>query len=120
MVSCTDKRNDRSIFGFPACALRQFGPGLCFILEFGVPLQISEKGPGQTLAPSSGSEFGEKTWANTGPAGSELEERTRPCPGSAGLASSEKDRAEPWFGRFRNSEKATDRTLVLQVWSSEK
>ena len=84
MVSCTDKRNDRSIFGFPARALRQFGPGLC-----------------RTLARSLGSEFGEKTWANTGPAGSELEERTRPCPGSAGLASSEKDRAEPWFGRFQ-------------------
>ena len=37
--------------------IRQFGPGLCFYLEFGVQVGCSEKGPGQTLVRNSVSEF---------------------------------------------------------------
>ena len=61
---------------------RQFGPGLCFYPEFGVTVRSSEKGPGRTLVPSSGSEFGERIWPNPGSAGSEFGERNGPNPGS--------------------------------------
>ena len=58
----------RDIFG-------QFGPGLCFYPEFGVPVRSAEKGPGRTLARSSGLEFGERIRPNPDSAGSEFGER---------------------------------------------
>ena len=39
----------------PSC---QFGPGLCFYPEIGVPVRSWKKGPGRTLVRSSGSEKG--------------------------------------------------------------
>ena len=45
---------------------------IVFYPEFGVPVRSSEKGPGQTLVRSLGSEFGERIWPNPGSAGSEF------------------------------------------------
>ena len=68
----------------PRHADTQFGPGLCFYPEFGVPVRNSENRPGRTLVRSSSSEFGERILPNPGSAGSEFGERNGPNPGLAG------------------------------------
>ena len=90
----------------------QFGPGLCFYPEFGVPVQSLEKEPGQTLVWSLGLEFGGRVWPNPGSAGSEFGESNGPTlvlqvrSLEKGMGRTlvwqvrRKDRAEPWFGRL--------------------
>ena len=94
--------------------LQQFGPGLCFYLEFGVPIWSSEKGPGLTLVRQVRS----KERANPGSAGSGFGERTGPA--LVWSSGSEKGPGPTLVQQVRSSEKGPGPTLVQQVRRKDK